>query len=95
MRVPLMIFFFLCIIGLYSTLFGQESSAQKSATCEQELKDVREQLVILQDQHSMITIPRAESDQRSIIALRRQLEQANMKIKQYDEQKNSLQKESP
>lgn len=69
----------------YSIAYGQ--------ACEDQLASVREELIILQDQHAMITIPRAEADQRLIIVLRRQLEQAKMTIKQLGEKDGSQHKD--
>lgn len=77
---------FILLVGHFSSVFAQES-----ITCEQRLEVVREELTILQDQHAMITIPRAEADQRMLISLRRQLEKVQQSVRELED---SLQKQS-
>lgn len=71
-----------CIVLLASPgLFAQERPQE---SCEQRLATLEETFAILQDQHALITLPRAEADQRMLIGLRRQLEQAQARIRELE-----------
>ena len=68
--------------------------AQPSQNCEERLTVLQEDYAILQDQHAMITIPRAESDQRALIKLRRDLERAQHRIKVLEAERSVQRQES-
>jgi len=61
-------------------------AAQERVSCEEQLARTTEELQILQDQHALITIPRAEADQRMLISLRRQLEQAQAQMRKLEQE---------
>ena len=70
--------------------FAQPQQAQN---CEEHLRVLQEDYAILQDQHAMITIPRLEADQRTLIKLRRDLERAQHRIKMLENDKVVKEKE--
>ena len=55
-------------------------------TCVERLAKIQEELIILQDQHAMITLPRAEADQRTLIRLRRLVEELQTRVKNLEQQ---------
>ena len=64
---------------------AQESSGP-SDTCVERLAKTEEELITLQDQHAMITLPRAEADQRALMRLRRRVDYLQTRVKELEQQ---------
>lgn len=67
--------FFVC-----ASRSGAQESSLPGDSCVERLAKAEEELITLQDQHAVITLPRAEADQRSLIRLRRRVEELQARI---------------
>ena len=56
--------------------------------CKKQLEYTEELFAILQEQHTSITLPRAEADQRVLIALQRQVDKLQARIQELEKKKN-------
>ena len=89
-----------CMVGSLTPTFSfaqrlsQPSLSQPPQNCEERLSVLQEEYAILQDQHAVITIPRAEADQRMLIKLRRDLEWAQQRLKVLEAESTTKEKVS-
>ena len=78
--------FLLLICGLFlcsGVAFAQDS-------CPQDLARAKEDLAILQDLHGLITVPRAEADQRTLILIQRKYVEMEKQLRQTEAELASL-----
>ena len=79
------IWFVLVFLMCASGSDAQESGSP-SDTCVERLAKTEEELITLQDQHAMITLPRAEADQRTLIRLRRRVDHLQARVNELEQQ---------
>ena len=80
---------FLIFIGFFllpCTVLAQNSNDD----CKKQLEYAEELFAILQEQHQHITLPRAEADQRVLIALQRQVGKLQARIQELEKQKEVI-----
>ena len=73
--------FLMCASGSYA-----QESRGPSETCVERLAKTEEELITLQDQHAMITLPRAEADQRALMRLRRRVDHLQTRVNELEQQ---------